>query len=252
MEFYANNNYYTCYGYNIRLKDSLRECIKIYAILILCRGDLMFDEQGKEETIIKAQRGNSLAINYLINSNMDIVYAKSKNFFIKGLDRDDVIQEGMVGLFKAIRDFKFDGGASFRGFVQLCVHRQLVSAIKRANSQNHIPLNNSTSIDKSIDYNKNGQSFIDILPDGEEKLEEHYIYKELLRHIFKDLERKLTDLERNVFLQYLENRSYHEISHNLQINIKTVDNALQRARRKIKQIKRNYNAKDLVGQNGII
>ncbi|ACL70398.1 sigma-70 family RNA polymerase sigma factor [Halothermothrix orenii] len=207
----------------------------------------MVNKQGEEEIIRQAQNRNRRAIEYLINSNMDIVYAKAKYFFIKGLDKDDVIQEGMVGLFKAIRDFKFEKGASFRGFAQLCVHRQLVSAIKRANRQKHIPLNTSTSIDRSIDNSENGRSYNDILPNEDENLEEKFIYQEQLKMIFEDIEKELTELEREVFMQYLANKSYQEISNQLEVNLKTVDNALQRARKKIERIKRNYNINDLVG-----
>ncbi len=208
----------------------------------------MTNKQGEEEIISRAQQDNKLAIEYLINKNMDIVYAKAKYFFIKGLDKDDVIQEGMVGLYKAIRDYKFEREASFRGFCQLCVHRQLVSAIKRANRQKHIPLNTSTSLDKTINYDDStGRSFNEILPDKEENLEEKFIFKEILALIFKDMEEELTELEREVFMEYLDSKSYQEISLNLQVNIKTVDNALQRARKKLDHIKLSYNITDLVG-----
>jgi RNA polymerase sigma-H factor len=128
---------------------------------------ILLSQTHEEEEIIKlAQNGNQEAIEYLINQNMDIVFAKAKYFFIKGLDKDDVIQEGRVGLYKAIRDYKVNRRASFRGFSQLCVHRQLVSAIKKANRQKHIPLNTSTSLDKTIDYDDSkGRSFNEILPD---------------------------------------------------------------------------------------
>ena len=201
------------------------------------------------DQIIKiAQKGDKDAIEYLISQNMDIVYAKAKFFFIKGLDRDDVIQEGRIGLYKAIRDYNEDKAASFRGFSQLCVHRQLVSAIKRANRQKHVPLNNSTSMNKSLDYgSEKGRSFNEILPDKEEDLEEKFLHKELLSLIFEDIENELTDLEKKVFLHYLDSKSYKEISRLLEIKLKTVDNALQRARKKIEQIKLNYDLKGLVG-----
>ena len=210
----------------------------------------MFKQQEVEvdEIIKQAQTGDKKAIEHLINQNMDIVYAKAKYFFIKGLDKDDVIQEGRVGLYKAIRDYKVERRASFRGFSQLCVHRQLVSAIKKANRQKHIPLNTSTSLDKTIDYDDSqGRSFNEILPDKDENLEEDFIYREVLKVIFSDIEKELTDLELEVFFQYLDNKSYKEISEFLDVNIKTVDNALQRARKKIEQIKCNYNLRDLVG-----
>lgn len=201
----------------------------------------MFQKHGEEEIIVEAQDGNNKAIEEIINQNMDIVYAKARYFFIKGLDREDVIQEGLVGLYKAIRDYRANRAASFRGFAQLCIHRQLVSAIKRANRQKHIPLNSSTSIDKSIDYGEGSRSFKEILPNNEDCLEEKFIYQEQLKFLFKIIEKELTELEKEVFMQYLENRSYQEISTNLGVNIKAVDNALQRARKKIEKIKENYN-----------
>ncbi|MGM0411033.1 MAG: sigma-70 family RNA polymerase sigma factor [Bacillota bacterium] len=208
----------------------------------------MFKQLEVEEIIKQAQAGDKRAIEFLIDQNMDIVYAKAKYFFIKGLDKDDVIQEGRVGLYKAIRDYKVDRRASFRGFSQLCVHRQLVSAIKKANRQKHIPLNTSTSLDKTIDYDDSkGRSFNEILPDKDKNLEEDFIYREVLKVIFNDIEKELTELELEVFFQYLDNKSYKEISEYLKVNIKTVDNALQRARKKIDEIKHNYNLKDLVG-----
>lgn len=208
----------------------------------------MFDQkQGEEEIIEQAKNGNKLAIEYLINKNMDIVYAKAKYFFIKGLDKEDVIQEGMLGLFKAIRDYQTDREASFRGFSQLCVHRQLISAIKRANRQKHQPLNNSTSINKTYDYdNESGRSFSEILPDKKKKLEDQFVYKEIIDLVFKEIEKDLTKLEKEVFYEYLDDRSYKEISEKLDINVKTVDNALQRARKKIEEIKMNNDLEDLV------
>ena len=203
---------------------------------------------NSEEAIIReAQKGDNQAVNLLIQRNMDIVYAKARYFFIKGLDREDVIQEGLVGLYKAIRDYREDRSASFRGFAQLCIHRQLVSAIKRANRQKHIPLNSSTSFDRSIDFNEGSRSYKEIIPNSDKNLEDKYIYKEQLKILFKVLDETLTNLEKEVFIQYLENKSYQEISKNLQVNIKTVDNALQRARKKIEMIKEKHNMHDLVG-----
>jgi len=207
----------------------------------------LFEEKEEEEIIEMAQAGNDFAIEYLIDQNMDIVYAKSRFFFIKGLDRDDVIQEGRVGLYKAIRDFKENKGASFRGFCQLCVHRQLVSAIKKANRQKHMPLNTSASLDKSLDYgNETGRTFNEILPDEGENLEKKFICQETLNTIIGELSEELTDLEWNVFMLYLDSKSYQEISDELDINVKTVDNALQRARKKIDDLREHYNLKGVV------
>ncbi|ADO78043.1 RNA polymerase sporulation sigma factor SigH [Halanaerobium praevalens] len=207
----------------------------------------MFKEKEEAEIIQMAQAGNDFAIEYLINQNMDIVYAKSRFFFIKGLDHDDVIQEGRVGLYKAIRDFRAEKGASFRGFSQLCVHRQLISAIKKANRQKHVPLNTSASLDKSLDYgSESGRTFNEILPDEGENLEKKFICQETLSTIIGELSEDLTDLEWNAFMLYLDCKSYQEISDQLDINVKTVDNALQRARKKIDDLRQHYNLKGVV------
>ncbi|MFW6264699.1 MAG: RNA polymerase sporulation sigma factor SigH [Bacillota bacterium] len=207
----------------------------------------MYDEQNEEELIKVAQGGDCKALELLINKNMDIVYAKARYFFIKGLDREDVVQEGLVGLYKAIRDYRDDRAASFRGFAQLCIHRQLVSAIKRANRQKHIPLNSSTSIDKNIEFSEGSRCFKEMIANEEENMEERYIYQEQLMILFEIIDDELTELEKEVFMQYLENMSYQEISKNLELSVKTVDNALQRARKKIEKIREAYNMQDLVG-----
>ncbi len=204
-------------------------------------------EESQEVLIEKAQQGNVRAIERLIDCNMDIVYAKARYFFIKGLDKDDVIQEGRVGLFKAIRDYREDKEASFRGFAQLCIHRQLVSAIKKANRQKHMPLNNSTSLDKSIDRGENKRTYNDIISDENNNLETLFIYKEILSVIMEEIEKNLTELEHDVFLKYLSNKTYQEIAEELDVNLKSVDNALQRARKKVDEIRDEYNLRGVVG-----
>jgi len=200
-----------------------------------------YNKMSEHELIMLAQNGDKLAEKYLINNNIDIVYAKSKLFYIKGLDNDDVIQEGLVGLYKAIRDYKVKREASFRGFAHLCVNRQLISAIKTANRQKHMPLNNSTSIDKKISYSKDdggrGRTLLDILPDHHNDPEKNYVNRELVKEVSYQLRQMLTQLEWDVFNKYIEGKSYKEISDEIDGSVKTVDNALQRARRKIDELK---------------
>lgn len=195
----------------------------------------------EDEVIILAQNGNSEAEEYLIKANIDIVYSKSRMFYIKGLDKDDVIQEGLVGLYKAIRDYKVSREASFRGFAHLCVNRQLISAIKMANRQKHLPLNSSTSIDRKLKYAQEdegrGRTLLDVLPDERLDPERDLINREFIKEITLELKKVLTPLEWKVFNSYLESKSYKEISEELDSTVKTVDNALQRSRRKIDQIK---------------
>ncbi|MFW5873437.1 MAG: RNA polymerase sporulation sigma factor SigH [Bacillota bacterium] len=207
----------------------------------------MTETDSIEEVVKAAQDGEVKAIEELIDRNMDIVYAKSRYFFIKGLDKDDVIQEGRVGLFKAIRDYKEDKEASFRGFAQLCIHRQLVSAIKKANRQKHMPLNNSTSLDKSIDKGENKRTYNEVVSDDNHDLEKIFIYQEILNLIMGKIEKNLTQLEYRVFVKYLDNKTYQEISDELNVNLKSVDNALQRARKKVEEIRENCNLSGVVG-----
>lgn len=207
----------------------------------------MTETDSIEEVVKAAQDGEVKAIEELIDRNMDIVYAKSRYFFIKGLDKDDVIQEGRVGLFKAIRDYKEDKEASFRGFAQLCIHRQLVSAIKKANRQKHMPLNNSTSLDKSIDKGESKRTYNEVVSDDNHDLEKIFIYQEILNLIMDKIEKNLTQLEYRVFVKYLDNKTYQEISDELNVNLKSVDNALQRARKKVEDIRENCNLSGVVG-----
>lgn len=200
-----------------------------------------FEKMSEDEVIILAQKGDREAEEYLIKVNMDIVYSKSRLFYIKGLDKDDVIQEGLVGLYKAIRDYQLSREASFRGFAHLCVNRQLISAIKMANRQKHLPLNTSTSIDRKLKYAKEdegrGRTLLDVLPDERLDPERDLINREFIKEITLELKKVLTPLEWKVFNSYLESKSYKEISEELDSTVKTVDNALQRSRRKIDQIK---------------
>ncbi len=207
----------------------------------------MTETDSIEEVVKAAKNGEVRAIEELIDRNMDIVYAKSRYFFIKGLDKDDVIQEGRVGLFKAIRDYKEDKEASFRGFAQLCIHRQLVSAIKKANRQKHMPLNNSTSLDKSIDKGESKRTYNEVVSDENHDLEKIFIYQEVLNLIMGKIENNLTKLEYKVFVKYLDNKTYQEISSELNVNLKSVDNALQRARKKVEEIREDCNLSGVVG-----
>ncbi|GAB6100030.1 RNA polymerase sporulation sigma factor SigH [Halanaerocella petrolearia] len=212
-----------------------------------------YEEMSENDIVWLAQNGDKQAEEYLIDNNIDIVYSKSKLFYIKGLDNDDVIQEGLVGLYKAIRDYKIKREASFRGFAHLCVSRQLISAIKTANRQKHMPLNNSTSINKKLNYSKDdggrGRTLLDILPDQQNDPERDYVNRELVGEVTEQLKDQLTKLEWQVFDRYIQGKSYKEIASEIEGSVKTVDNALQRARRKIDELKQRL--KSEVGELSI-
>ncbi len=202
----------------------------------------------EDEIIRMAQVGNGEAMEYLLKKHVDIVYSKAKVFYIKGLDKDDVIQEGLVGLYKAIRDYQFGREASFRGFAHICVYRHLISAVKTANRQKHIPLNTFTSIDRQIKYGReenSGRTLQEVIADDKIDPEKEIINRELVKEVYNTLEEMLTPLEWKVFTGYLENKTYQEISRELNSSIKTVDNALQRSRRKISQIRYKLSGEDV-------
>lgn len=203
--------------------------------------DNFFASMPEEEIVRVAQTGDKQAQEYLLKKNLDIVYSRSRLFFIRGLDREDVIQEGRVGLFKAIRDYCGTRGTSFRGFAHLCVNRQLISAIKMANRKKHLPLNSSTSIDKSFNYTNTdgdpGRNLLDILADETSDPEQEFLAREMVGFIIEELKKALSPLEWDVFSAYLQSKSYEEISQEMGVEVKTVDNALQRTRRKIEALR---------------
>ena len=204
----------------------------------------MFKTKNKEEIIKVAQNGNEKAVEYLIEQHMNIVYHKAKSFFIKGQDKDDVIQEGRIGLYEAIKNYKIEGKSSFNSFCNLCVYRQLITAIKKANRDKHLHFNHSTSMDKSFDYsNHTERSLNDVLPDEAENVEDEILSKELFNRLFIELKDILTELEWIVFKHYLDDRSYKEIAKTLDVNTKSVDNALQRVRTKTEEMRSDYDLK---------
>ena len=210
----------------------------------------LFEAQNEKEIIKKAQNDNGDAIDYLIEQNMEIVYHKAKSFYINGQDREDVIQEGRIGLYKAIRDYEIEGKSSFNTFCNLCVYRQLITAIKTANRDKRLSLNNSTSMDKPFNYsnraNTTGRSLNDILPDEAKNVEDEILSKEFFNLLFSDLKEILTDLEWDVFKHYLDDKSYKEIAKTLEVNTKCVDNALQRVREKTEEMKPNYEIENFI------
>lgn len=195
----------------------------------------LFTTKNKEEIIKAAQNNNEDAIEYLIENNMDIVHYKANSFFIKGQDKDDVIQEGRIGLYKAIKNYKIEGDASFISFCNLCVYRQLITAIKKANRDKHLCFNHSISMDKPFGYNKSNKSkrsLNNTIPDKKENVENNILSKELFNRLFTELKNILTKLEWSVFKLYLDDKSYQKISEILEIDKKCVDNDLQRVREK--------------------
>lgn len=189
-----------------------------------------------EEIIRDAKNGDDQALEYLINKYKSFVRAKARTYFLIGADREDIIQEGMIGLYKAIRDYRGDKFSSFRAFAELCITRQIITAIKTATRQKHIPLNSYISLNKPIFDEESDRTLLDVI--SEESVsdpEEMMISREELAGIEVKMGEILSDLEWEVLSLYLQGRSYQEIAVLLNRHVKSIDNALQRVKRKLEK-----------------
>lgn len=196
----------------------------------------LYYEMLDEDVILDAKAGNEKALEYMINKYKSFVRAKARTYFLIGADREDIIQEGMIGLFKAIRDYKCDKLSSFRAFAELCITRQIITAIKTATRQKHIPLNSYVSLNKPIFDEESDKTLMDIL--SEESIsdpEELIINREEFQGIENKMGEILSSLEWEVLTSYLEGKSYQEIAEELDRHVKSIDNALQRVKRKLEK-----------------
>ena len=189
-----------------------------------------------EQLVELARNGDTEALNFLINKYKPFVRLKVKSYFLIGADKEDIVQEGIIGLYKAIRDFKDDKLASFKAFAELCIKRQIITAIKTATRQKHIPLNSYVSLDKPIFEEESAKTLMDMLTgatiDDPEKL---MIHREEFNRLEEKISQVLSSLERQVLALYLEGCSYQEISARLDRHVKSIDNALQRIKRKLER-----------------
>ena len=196
----------------------------------------IYEALGDEEVVEDARQGDLRAQEYLIKKYKNFVRAKARAYFLIGADREDIIQEGMIGLFKAIRDFRCDKISSFRAFAELCITRQIITAIKTATRQKHIPLNSYVSLNKPIYDEESDRTLLDVLcgkkiSDPEELL----ISREEVINIEAKIGEILSDLEWQVLMYYLQGKSYQEIAKDLNRHVKSIDNALQRVKRKLER-----------------
>ncbi|MCX7715672.1 MAG: RNA polymerase sporulation sigma factor SigH, partial [Clostridia bacterium] len=163
--------------------------------------------------------------------------AKVKAYFLVGADRDDLVQEGMIGLYKAVKDFNENKFSSFRTFAGVCVTRQIITAIKTATRQKHIPLNSYVSLNKKVFDFKTDKTLLEMLPEHHVSDPEAIVIgRESLSGIEYRINKSLSKLELLVLSYYLENRSYQEISELINKDIKSVDNALQRVKKKVEML----------------
>lgn len=192
-----------------------------------------FHRMVDEDIVAYAKQGSRRATEHLLTKYRSLVEGKARAYFVVGADREDVVQEGMIGLFKAIRDFRSDKLARFRAFAELCVTRQIVTAVKTATRQKHIPLNKSISLHGSGAGEGSECALIDILPDTCVVDPEKVTLSSQMRSYLDSGNSKLSSLELQVLLFYVQGLSYREMAELLSCGTKSVDNALQRAKRKI-------------------
>ncbi|KMT22419.1 RNA polymerase sigma-H factor SigH [Clostridium cylindrosporum DSM 605] len=195
-----------------------------------------YENMVDEEIVALAAEGEVFAEEYIINKYKSQVKAKTKSYFLIGADRDDIYQEGMIGLYKAIRDFKSDKLASFRAFAELCITRQIITAIKTATRQKHIPLNSYVSLNKPIYDEESDRTLMDVLSTMHiSDPEELVISKEEKQSIEDKMNEVLSPLEIQVIKSYLDGKSYQEMAEELNRHSKSIDNALQRVKRKLEK-----------------
>lgn len=189
-----------------------------------------------EQLIELVHKGDSDALDYLIQKYRNFVRAKARSYFLIGADKEDIVQEGMIGLYKAIRDYKEDKLSSFKAFAELCITRQIITAIKTATRQKHIPLNSYVSLDKPIYDEESDRTLMDVISGAKiMNPEELIINREKYGNIEEKISELLSDLERKVLALYLDGQSYQEISEELNRHVKSIDNALQRVKRKLER-----------------
>ena len=204
----------------------------------------IIDNSQKDEhnIVLKANKGDKIALDYIINKYKNFVRVKAKSYFLIGADKEDIIQEGMIGLYKAIRDFDGTKTNSFKCFAEVCITRQIITAIKTATRQKHIPLNSYVSLNKPIYDEESERTLLDIISttivtDPEELI----ISKEELRRIESKMNELLSNLELEVLELYLNGKTYQYIADRLNRDVKSIDNALQRVKRKLEKHLENNN-----------
>ena len=200
------------------------------------RDSLSYQDLADEDLVDYAKSGDDRAAEFLIGKYRNFVRVKAKAYFLIGADREDIIQEGMIGLYKAIRDFRRDKLSSFRAFAELCITRQIITAIKTATRQKHIPLNSYISLNKPIYDEDSDRTLLDVISSIKvADPEELVINQEASATMRERIRKNLSELECKVLTAYLEGKSYQEMANELQRHVKSIDNALQRVKRKLER-----------------
>lgn len=200
-----------------------------------CKENNKLETACEEELVRMAQQGDSDALNRIIALYQPLVRKKASSYFIVGGDGDDIVQEGMIGLYEAVQNFDPEKQVPFGAFAETCIVRQIVTAVKAATRQKHIPLNSYVSLNKPVDDEENRGALVEdqIVSGEQEDPEQLLIDKEEKEKMTDLIGKALSPLETRVLALYLEGKSYQDISHVLHKSVKSIDNALQRVKRKL-------------------
>lgn len=195
-----------------------------------------YTELSDEDIVLLCHDGDTVAEEFLLNKYKNFVRSKARSYFLIGADHEDIVQEGMIGLYKAIRDYRPNKLSSFRAFAELCITRQIITAIKTATRQKHIPLNSYVSLNKPLYDEESDRTLLDVIMEGRtSNPEELMINREDLGDIHAKISEVLSGLEQEVLSAYLDGKSYQEIADSLGRHVKSIDNALQRVKRKLEK-----------------
>jgi RNA polymerase sporulation-specific sigma factor len=196
------------------------------------------EDYSDEQLVARARTGDDIAIDTLLERYRHYARAKARTYFLAGADRDDIVQEGMIGLYKAIRDFDAGLNVVFRAFAELCIRRQIISAIKSATRQKHAPLNSYVSLNSPAHEGDDDRSFEDKL-EATSKITsdpaELVVSTEEIEVLRDSMTQILSEFEIEVLGLYMDGRSYQQIANLLNRHVKSIDNALQRIKRKVER-----------------
>ena len=192
-------------------------------------------ELSDDQLVRMAKKNDNAAIEVLVDRYKNCISLKTRTYFLRGADKEDIMQEGMIGLIKAIRDYKEDRQVSFKSFAELCITRQIITAVKAATRQKHIPLNSYVSLYGNSDSDED-RAPLDLIDSNTRfNPEEYIIMRENMKKIDEQILKLLSKFEKNVLECYLTGKSYQEISTLLDRPVKSIDNALQRIKRKLEK-----------------
>ena len=200
--------------------------------------DKKYEQCSDEELIVRLRDGESAITDYIMEKYKNLVRSKAKSMYILGADQEDLIQEGMIGLFKAVRDYDTGRDASFSTFAELCINRQMYTAVQASKRRKHFPLNTYVSLDSETDGDdREGLNLAELLADRTKlSPEELFLDKERVAYLEKTIEEELSDFEKQVLDLYMTGMTYSQIAKVLGRDEKATDNALQRLKAKIRRI----------------